>query len=189
MARDRDYRRRGRPGTSNRAALRCLAAASRRLGPPRKPTPASSSATPTGRRSPTSYFEGEPGGWWPLHCCYSLTINLSLYDVCDVRAGSAPAEGDYPNEETHLARHDCFRTRRRDGSPAVGCRVRYLALRLPGPSRRSRLSPAVTRPAASPPTSRNCQSYFIGYQINARTGEVRGGSLLFRAIGCLVRYP
>ena len=33
MARDRDYRRRGRPGTSNRAALRCLAAASRRPGP------------------------------------------------------------------------------------------------------------------------------------------------------------
>jgi hypothetical protein len=39
MARDRDYRRRGRPGTSNRAALRCLASASRRPGPSTRPTP------------------------------------------------------------------------------------------------------------------------------------------------------
>ena len=36
MARDRDYRRRGRPGTSNRASLRCLASASRRPGPSAK---------------------------------------------------------------------------------------------------------------------------------------------------------
>ena len=44
MARDRDYRRRGRPGTSNRAALRCLASASRRPGP------STAGSTPTPRR-------------------------------------------------------------------------------------------------------------------------------------------
>ena len=36
MARDRDYRRRGRPGTSNRAALRCLASTSPCPGPSAK---------------------------------------------------------------------------------------------------------------------------------------------------------
>src|SRR5580704_4955579 len=57
MARDRDYRRRGRPGTSNRA---CLDAAFRRGDlTPSSIGLASSSATPTGRRSPAPYFEGE----------------------------------------------------------------------------------------------------------------------------------
>ena len=36
---DPHYRRRGRPGTSNPAALRCLAAASLRPGPSTRPTP------------------------------------------------------------------------------------------------------------------------------------------------------
>ena len=74
----------------------------------------------------------------------------------------------------------------KENGPA-GARLR-LFRRGAGTARRPGCSRA-TRPGASPPTSRNCQSYFIGYQINAHTGEVRGGSLLFRAIGCLVRYP
>jgi hypothetical protein len=61
------------------------------------------------------------------------------------------------HEEAHLTRHDRFRARCRhhDGSHTVGCRVRYLALRLSGASRRSRLSRVKATQDANRPVGRH----------------------------------
>ena len=91
-----------------------------------------------------------------LHRCYSLTTSPVLEAWDAPRAGSAPTEKGY-HEEAHLTRHDRFRARCRhhDGSHTVGCRVRYLALRLSGASRRSRLSRVKATQDANRPVGRH----------------------------------
>ena len=57
----RFHRPNKRHGAAQRRGTRAAQRTFHHRGPPRRPTLASSSATSTGRRSPTSIFEDEPG--------------------------------------------------------------------------------------------------------------------------------
>jgi len=154
MARDRDYWRRGRPGT--RAALRCLAAASRRPGPSakarrfrkwvaltlRQPYQCMVPAHGSSFETPTRHHTRRRGRPFPRRLLLGWSERVRIRQRLRARicAGSGRTPGATPKKQR---RHHA-RTRR----GFFKTRVFFVRLRLP-----RRRSPAgARRPSCSPAT-------------------------------------
>jgi hypothetical protein len=170
-------------GRGKRRPPGCPPPASRRLGrSTRRTPPVSSSATPTGRRWPTSIFEDEPG--------------LCRYSALVLTPCQAPVSCCHPHSYSSL-RSKSASLRWPNGSPSFPCSLSFqnpverfdlvinlktaTALGLDVPTQlhapiwrqtRRRTSSPATRPGASPPTSPSCRRCYASEEVRRDEGLI-----------------